>query len=64
MKPGYRPYQSEGDFWLRWMGATTAFVSGDIPAANALYQPGMGSDLDLVEQWVKNGKVRQGGVRK
>jgi hypothetical protein len=64
MKLGYRPCQSEEDFWLPRMGATTAFVSGTIPAANALYQPVMGSDLDLVEQRVKNGKVRPGGVRK
>jgi len=38
---------------LQRMGATTAFVGGMNPAANALYRSVMGDDHELYEPWVK-----------
>lgn len=43
----------EGLRRLQRMGATTCFVSGFGPGANALYNSVMGSDCDLAEAWVK-----------
>jgi ribosomal protein S18 acetylase RimI-like enzyme len=43
----------EGLRRLQRMGATTAFVGGQSPAANALYHSVMGSDFELYEPWIK-----------
>ncbi len=44
---------TEGLRRLQRMGATTAFVGGMNPAANALYRSVMGDDYELYEPWVK-----------
>jgi ribosomal protein S18 acetylase RimI-like enzyme len=44
---------TEGLRRLQRMGATTAFVGGYSPAANALYRSVMGSDHELSEPWIK-----------
>ena len=44
---------TEGLRRLQRMGASTAFVSGYSPAANALYESVMGSEHELYEPWVK-----------
>lgn len=44
---------TEGLRRLKRMGATTAFVGGYSPAANALYRSVMGPDHDLDEPWVR-----------
>jgi mycothiol synthase len=48
-----RALLTEGLRRLQRIGATTAFVSGFSPQANALYQSVMGSDHELCEPWVK-----------
>lgn len=49
-----RALMVEGLQRLQRMGATTAFVNGYGPAANALYRSVMGPEHDLYEPWVKN----------
>jgi mycothiol synthase len=44
---------TEGLRRLQRIGATTAFVGGYSPAANALYQSVFGSDHELSEPWLK-----------
>ena len=44
---------TEGLRRLQRIGATRAFVSGQNPAANALYRSVMGSEYDLHEPWEK-----------
>lgn len=44
---------TEGLCRLQRMGATTAFVNGYSPRANALYQSVMGPDYELYDPWVK-----------
>jgi predicted acetyltransferase len=48
-----RAVMTEGLRRLQRMGATTAFVGGLTPAANALYRSVMGPDYELYESWVK-----------
>jgi GNAT superfamily N-acetyltransferase len=48
-----RAVMTEGLQRLQRLGASTAFVGGLTPAANALYQSVMGSDHELYESWVK-----------
>jgi GNAT superfamily N-acetyltransferase len=43
---------TEGLQRLQRMGATTAFVGGYSPQANALYGSVMGSDFELSEPWI------------
>jgi ribosomal protein S18 acetylase RimI-like enzyme len=43
---------TEGLRRLQRMGATTAFVGGYSPAANALYRSVMGADYELYEPWL------------
>ncbi len=48
-----RAVMTEGLRRLQRLGATTAFVGGLNPAANALYRSVMGPDHELYESWVK-----------
>ena len=48
-----RAVMTEGLRRLQRLGATTAFVGGLSPAANALYRSVMGPDHELYESWVK-----------
>jgi mycothiol synthase len=49
---------TEGLCRLQRMGATTAFVGGQNPAANALYKSVMGSDFELYEPWIREWKSK------
>jgi predicted acetyltransferase len=44
---------TEGLQRIQRLGATTAFVGGLSPAANALYRSVMGPNHELYESWVK-----------
>ena len=48
-----RAVMTEGLRRLQRLGATTAFVGGLNPAANALYRSVIGPDYELYESWVK-----------
>jgi mycothiol synthase len=48
-----RAVMVEGLHRLQHMGATTAFVTGGSPAANALYRSVMGPDHELHYPWIK-----------
>jgi mycothiol synthase len=44
---------TEGLHRIKRMGATTAFVSGFSPAANALYDSAISPDCDIAAPWIK-----------